>query len=316
MPSQTPPKPIIISASRRTDIPAFYMDWFMQGIRAGYFDVTNPFNQHVTRVAATPEDVHTIVFWSKDFRRFMAHGYGDRLQAMGYHLFFNFTVNSESPWLEPKIPPLKDRLETLRRLCDRFGPGCINWRFDPLCFYRLPNGQETDNLSDFSQISAYMGRLGIRRCITSFMDHYPKIKKRLRAIPGFAFHEPPMAKKVAVLRGMEATLNRHGIALFTCCEKDVLAALPSDSGIRASECISGRLLMDLFGGNISLRKDSGQRVKQGCGCSVSSDIGSYHRQPCGHNCLFCYANPSSEIAQPVESQRFACESTISNSSTS
>ncbi len=316
MPSQTPPKQIIISASRRTDIPAFYMDWFMQGIHDGFFDVTNPFNHHVSRVHATPENVHTIVFWSKDFRRFLKHGYGEKLQAMGYHLFFNFTVNSESAWLEPNIPPLKARFTTLCGLCERFGPECINWRFDPLCFFRLPNGEDVDNLSDFQQISEYMGKLGIRRCITSFMDHYPKIKKRILAIPGFAFHDPPLEKKVAVLKWMEALLEPHGIALFTCCEKDVLAALPSDSGIRASECISGRLLMDLFGGNISLRKDSGQRVKQGCGCNISSDIGSYHRQPCRHNCLFCYANPSSKISQPDESRRFACKSAMSSSPTS
>lgn len=307
------PTQTIISASRRTDIPAFYMDWFMQGIHDGFFDVTNPFNQKVSRVAATPADVHTIVFWSKDFRRFLDEGYGEALNATGYHLFFNFTVNSESPWLEPNMPPLKDRMETLRRLCERFGPESINWRFDPLCFFQPPGRPDTDNLADFPLIAEVAGDLGIARCITSFMDHYPKIKKRLASLPGFVFHDPPVAEKVRVLEWMAALLHRHNISLHLCCEKDIMAALPADSKIRASQCIPGGLLMDLFGGDISLRKDSGQRVKQGCGCTIASDIGSYNRHPCRHNCLFCYANPSSRIPPSSESREPLCKSAMSSS---
>lgn len=284
--------PIIISASRRTDIPAFYMDWFMQGIQDGFFEVTNPYNQHDSRVPAAPEAVHSIVFWSKDFKRFLDGGYGEALNRMGYRLFFNFTINSASEWIEPGIPPLEERLETLGRLCEKFGPECINWRFDPICFYTLPGGASAHNLDDFPGIAEAAGRLGIHRCITSFMDHYPKIKKRLVKIPGFAFQEPPMETKTALLERMAAHLKPLGISLFTCCEKEVMAALAPDTEIRPSACISGRLLTTLFGGKVSLRKDSGQRVKQGCGCSVSSDIGSYKDQPCRHNCLFCYANPS------------------------
>ncbi len=291
MSGKTPAR-IIISASRRTDIPAFYMDWFMQGIYDGYFEVTNPFNRHVSKVTATPENVHTIVFWSKNFRPFLDGGYGERLQKMGYHLFFNFTLNSESPWLEPHIPPLNGRFEALSRLVERFGPEAIHWRFDPVCFFRPPGGPDMDNLTDFARIAEVMGDLGIRRCITSFMDHYPKIKKRLAAYPGFVFNDPPLEEKVRVLQWLAQILKPHDIDLYTCCEKEVMAALPADAPIEPSRCIPGRLLMDLFGGEISLRKDAGQRVKQGCGCTVSSDIGSYHRQPCRHNCLFCYANPS------------------------
>jgi hypothetical protein len=308
-----PPKKIIISASRRTDIPAFYMDWFMQGIDDGYFEVTNPFNHRVSTVMATPEHLHTIVFWSKDFRPFLEGGYGETLRQMGYHLFFNFTVNSESSWLEPRIPPLKDRIETLKRLADRFGPDSISWRFDPICFFRPPDGPDIDNLSDFIQIAECMGESGINRCITSFMGHYPKIKKRMASVPGFIFCDPPLAEKVRVIQWMESILSRHKISLYTCCEKEVTTALSADSGIQPSQCIPGRLLTDLFGGNISLRKDAGQRVKQGCGCTVSSDIGSYHRQPCRHNCLFCYANPSSTVSRPIKNTRISCKSAPSSS---
>ncbi|HMA67476.1 MAG TPA: DUF1848 family protein [Desulfosalsimonadaceae bacterium] len=286
-----PAAPIIISASRRTDIPAFYMDWFMDSIAKGSFAVKNPYNRRLFHVAATPADVHTIVFWSKNFRPFLDKGCGEILLRRGYHLFFNFTINSRSSWLEPGIPPLESRLQTLAGLCRRFGPQCINWRFDPVCVFRPPGQGIQDNLADFPAIAESAASMGIRRCITSFMDHYAKIEKRTARLPGFSFHDPPLEEKVRIIRWMEEVLAPLGIDLFTCCESRVLAALGPDTGVRASACISGRLLRELFGGNVSLRRDCGQRVKQGCGCTVSKDIGSYTDQPCQHNCLFCYANP-------------------------
>lgn len=90
---------------------------------------------------------------------------------------------------------------------------------------------------------------------------------------------------------MESIIAPKKMKLYTCCEHDVLAALPSESAITGSSCIPNRLFMDLFGGKLSLKKDTGQRVKQGCACMVSTDIGVYKQHPCYHNCLFCYANP-------------------------
>ncbi|MFO7840113.1 MAG: DUF1848 domain-containing protein [Desulfosalsimonadaceae bacterium] len=283
--------PVIISASRRTDIPAFYMDWFMDSVEKGFFSVKNPYNQRVFHVAAKPGDVHTIVFWSKNFRPFLDKGCGERLRGLGYHLFFHFTINSQSNWLEPGLPSLEARLQTLAGLCERFGPECINWRFDPVCFFSPPGRPIQNNLADFPAIAETAATLGVCRCITSFMDHYPKIEKRIARLPGFFFHDPPLEKKAGIIRWMEKILRPLGIDLFTCCESRVLAALGPDTEVQASACISGRLLMELFGGNVSLRRDSGQRVKQGCGCTASRDIGSYSDQPCQHNCLFCYANP-------------------------
>jgi hypothetical protein len=93
---------------------------------------------------------------------------------------------------------------------------------------------------------------------------------------------------------MERTLTAGKIDLRLCCEKEVLAALPSDSTVTESACIPNDLLVALFGGTLSLKKDTGQRIQKGCGCKVSVDVGSYHLHPCYHNCLFCYANPTSK----------------------
>jgi Domain of unknown function (DUF1848) len=291
--TQSPHK-IIISASRRTDIPAFYMPWFMKQIRKGSFEVTNPFNQRVSRVQAKPDRVHTIVFWSKNFGPYLDKNYGDQLLKQGYHLFFNFTINSECTILEPNLPALSTRLDQLEDLCRRFGAETINWRFDPLCFFKTGGGPLQDNLQGFSGIVQKATECGIVRCITSFMDHYPKIRRRLSRWPGFSFIDPPLEKKIEILSGMEKTLAAGDIHLSVCCEKDLLEKFPESSSLTGSSCIPGYLLQKIFGGRLSLKKDTGQRVKAGCGCTLSTDIGSYRQHPCYHNCLFCYANPTSK----------------------
>jgi hypothetical protein len=278
------------------------MPWFMEQTRIGHFEVTNPFNQRVSRVVATPDRVHTIVFWSKNFGPFLDNHYGERLIKQGYHLFFNFTINSDCPDLEPKVPPLNSRLKQLEHLCQRFGPETINWRFDPLCFYKTGFDPLQDNLDGFSEIAAKAAECGISRCITSFMDHYPKIRRRLAKRDSFAFLDPKLERKIEIIVGMEKTLAVGNICLCLCCEKELLKALPRSSTVTGSSCISGNILQKLFGGRLSLKKDSGQRANAGCGCSVSSDIGSYRHQVCYHNCLFCYANPASTCeADPAAS---------------
>jgi len=286
---------IVLSASRRTDIPAFYMQWFMDGIRAGQFEVVNPYNRRHFMVPATADRVHTIVFWSKNFGPFIEGGFGPELVRQGYHLFFNFTVNSQNRRLEPGVPALAKRLGQLEHLSRQYDPNSIVWRFDPICFYQAAAKPAGDNLSDFTTIADAAAAAGIRRCITSFMDHYPKITRRTAALKGFSFIDPPLAAKVDILLGLAAALKQRRIRLQTCCEREVLAALPPDSGIAAASCIPNDLLMTLFGGALSLRKDPGQRRRAGCGCMTSVDIGSYELHPCYHNCLFCYANPSHSL---------------------
>ncbi len=285
----------VLSASRRTDIPAFYMDWFMACIKRKYFETVNPYNGRKSVVPASPETVHTIVFWSKDFAPFLSGRYGERLIGMGFHLFFNFTVNSEVLLLEPRVPPLKRRLQQLEALCARFGPECVTWRFDPICWFSTGGSVIQNNLCDFEKIADHAAGIGIRRCITSFMDMYPKIRKRTEKEgvrkAGFAFVDPPVKEKIAVLLRMEGILAGSDIALFTCCEKKILELLPPESRIRNASCIPNELLMALFGGRLSTRRDSGQRIRAGCGCRVSTDVGSYREHPCFHGCLFCYANP-------------------------
>ena len=267
----------------------------MEQIKKGAFDVVNPYNRRKFKVPATPDRVHTIVFWSKNFDPFIKGGFGRKLSEMGYNLFFNFTLNSNNALLEPRIPSLVLRLEQLRELTRDYDPRTLNWRFDPICFFRFDQQPVKDNLDDFSRIAAWASQCGISRCITSFMDDYAKIKKRIVSMLGFSFIDPVLSEKINILLKMEKELAGKNMDLYACCEKEVLDALPSWSSIRNSSCIPNDLFVEIFGGELSFKRDMGQRTERGCGCMVSMDIGSYHLHPCYHNCLFCYANPTPRV---------------------
>lgn len=284
-----PVKKIVISASRRTDIPAFYMNDFMKGIRQGFFRVVNPFNQKESLIVSSSDYIDTIVFWSKDYTKFIKCNYLKILREMGYHLFFNYTINSEDSFLEPGIPSLDKRLAQLENLSRTAGPESIFWRFDPICYYRR-NGKIFHNRHDFLKIADVAADLGIKNCITSFMDLYPKIEKRLSNLSNFSFFDPPIELKVKILYEMADELKKRNIYLMTCCEKKVMESVAPCIGVNPASCIPNHYLKKLYHSDISLRKDRGQRLNQGCGCGISVDVGSYRHQPCFHNCLFCYAN--------------------------
>jgi hypothetical protein len=286
------------------------MEWFMDRMGKGAFEVPNPFNGQIRHVIATVHTVHTIVFWSKNFGPFLDGGYGERLKKMGFNLFFNFTLNSESKRLEPNVPPLMERMDQLSELTATNKPESISWRFDPLCRYTTTSGDSMDNFGDFNKIAEHAGRLGLTRCITSFMDLYPKIQKRLTQTQALAFLPIPLREQGQILNDMQSKLKACGLQLFACCEKELLQSLLQPSGIKAAACIPNDLLMRLFGGELSLKKDAGQRVSSGCGCKISVDIGAYDQHPCFHNCLYCYANPSAPLKK--EKTRQASEAARGN----
>ena len=274
------------------------MPWFMASIQKGFFEVVNPYNKKVSRVPASPDKVHSIVFWSKDFGHFLENGYGQRLQHMGYGLFFNFTINSVNETLEPNIAPLEQRLDQLTELSQTYGPECIQWRFDPICLFKTASGSTGDNLGMFDKIAGRASDADIRTCITSFVDHYRKVRHRCRRHSSLELIDPPLAHKIFIITAMANCLEPLGIKLQLCCEKVLLDALPPDSRVTAAACISNHRLAALFGPDISHARDSGQRRAAGCTCTRSRDIGSYRLHPCHHNCLFCYANPAMDHRSP------------------
>ena len=273
----------------------------MASIDAGYFKVQNPYNRRTLVVPAALGAIHSIVFWSKDFGRFLDQGYADALVNRGYCLFFNFTINSEHAVLEPALPSLDIRLDQLERLVKSFGPDAVQWRFDPICFFKAGSPSVKNNLNQFEIIARHAAQLGLKKCITSFVDLYRKVLQRVRREPfDMQWVDPPLHLKVETICRLAGFLDGLGMQLELCCEKDILAALPSISTVRAASCIPNDLLAALYGPGISLARDNSQRRAAGCTCGVSRDIGSYNLHPCSHNCLFCYANPTRDTKSANE----------------
>lgn len=274
----------------------------MASIATGQFEVQNPYNHQTTIVPASPELVHSIVFWSKNFGPFLNQGYAEKLTNLGYRLFFNFTINSSQPVLEPSLPPLNERLGQLARLTEIFGPDCVQWRFDPICFFKERSGHMGDNLDQFDIIARHAAHLGLKSCITSFVDLYRKVLRRVKERHDLELIDPPMDQKVTTTVQLANQLKNLGMEMRLCSEKDLLMHLPPDLGVTASACIPSDRLTALYGPGISLARDGGQRRVAGCMCGASKDIGSYNLHPCRHNCLFCYANPACDASPGIPQQ--------------
>ncbi len=268
----------VISASRRTDIPAFYLDWMIDRVRKGYVDVKNPlYPAQISRVSLKKEDVHSIVFWSKDFSRFLTQA----SEFSDYNLFFHFTVN-DSKILEPNIPSLNQRLLQMKQLVNEYDSKVIIWRFDPIVFWKEKD-EIKDNLGSFDKILSNMANLGIKKCFFSFATWYDKCKKRAE---GKIFHYlvPSMKKRFQITRELASKCSEKGITMFACCNDDLVKIHNVEKG----KCIEGTLLSRLFKENCSQAKYPGRET---CGCTKNKDIGNYSEQVCHHSCLYCYANP-------------------------
>jgi hypothetical protein len=265
----------VVSASRRTDMPACHLDSLAGFVRQGCAEVTNPYSSRTSRVDLDPDTVHTLVLWSKDFGPFLRRS----AEFDRYRPYFLFTVN-DMPHLELSLPPLTRRIDQARELAERYGPERIGWRFDPVIFDR--NGPVTP-VESYVRIGSAMRDRGIRRSIFSFLDLYGKVKTRIARF-SLGIVDPPDEVKRAYAETLAAAARSLGMRLESCSE-----TIGGVEGIERSACIDGALLSLLAGEPAPTAKDSGQRPS--CRCTVSRDIGSYDSMPCPHGCLYCYANP-------------------------
>jgi hypothetical protein len=279
---------MIISASRRTDIPAFYSEWFMNRLREGYCLVPNPFNpRQVARISLAPESVDAIVFWSKNPAPMLL--FLPKLEGMGYRFYFLFTLNAYPKALEPHLPPLTERISTFIELSERFGPRRVIWRYDPIILSnRTDASYHRKTFEDLCQ--QLEGRT--QMVIISIITTYRKTLRNLAHLEtqGYAFDKEPRRnpETEAILSHMAKTAAEHGLEIFACAEKRDYTHL----GIRPSSCIDAALIRDLWGIQASFKKDPGQR--EHCGCALSRDIGM--TDTCPHGCPYCYSNMNPEIA--------------------
>lgn len=267
---------MIISASRRTDVPRFYFDWFLNRLREGYALVRNPVNPiQVSRVELSPRVVDCIAFWSKDPAPMLARL--DELDAFGYPYYLQFTINPYGRDVEGSLPPKPALVETFLALSRRLGAHRVVWRYSPV----LLNSTYTPeaHLRFFDDLSAQLqGHTEI--CRLSFLDMYRKIRAPMARL-GIA--ETDAQTKLSLARQFYKMAGGRGIRLTACSDPDLAAA-----GFPAGPCVDAALCARLAGAPLAVPPDSGQRAW--CACAQSVDIGAY--DTCQNGCLYCYANQS------------------------
>ena len=297
--------PIIISASRSTDIPTFYSDWFINRWEAGYLKWTNPFNGKPLYVSF--KNTRAVVFWTKNPRPMFK--YLDYMDKNIPNYYFQYSLNDyDAEGFEAKVASVESRIKTFKELSDRLGKKRVVWRFDPLIL--------TDNI-DVDELLRRVKRLGdglkdyTTKLVFSFVDIgiYRKVENNLkREQVNYIEWTPELMNRFA--QGLYEINKNWGLELGTCSEKIDLDKYE----IVHNKCIDDDLMKDIFKDDHELMKflgyeknifgelqplkikklkDKGQR--EDCGCIMSKDIGQYNT--CPHECNYCYANTSKEIAK-------------------
>lgn len=279
----------IISCSRRTDVPAFLMDWVIERMHHGYVDVVNPFNKNqVSRVLLGSENVKCWVWWSKNFRNWIDSYKRNKSLFNSYKgHYFQFTINSPSE-LEANLQvSLKERISQLKWLKEKFGSLSISFRFDPIIVWQnFGNGRIYSNLNKFEYIIKRIAALGLDEMIFSFATIYSKVKKRMKNRAKIPI-ELNFKKKKEILDRLIVICKKHNMNMKACCQPELLK-IPY---IKQAHCIDANKIETLIGETITKKKDYGQR--DACGCHKSRDIGGYYgRFRCKHNCDYCYASPA------------------------
>jgi len=280
------PLPVIISASRRTDIPAFYGQWLLGRLKAGEVVVRNPVNpKQSSRISLLPEDVDALVFWTKNPAPMS--DLLPEIDAMGYFYYFLFTLTPYDSSIEPGVPAKSRMIDVFRRFADTIGPERVVWRYDPIIMTGTMNHEW--HTAAFRNISGQLAGY-TRRCIISFLDDYRKIRNRMRLLDYLL----PDDRSMSLLAcSLAADARNDSIELFMCSHAGDL----SHCGIPRASCIDRNLIVRLSGRLPAVKeKDQGQR--RHCGCAESRDIGDY--DTCRHGCLYCYAMRSQENAETHE----------------
>lgn len=272
---------MILSVSRRTDIPNYYSQWFINRLKAGYLYVRNPVNTHqVSRIDLSPEVIDCIVFWTKN----PLPMFPLLKELDGYPYYFQFTLTGYGKDMEPGVPHKKeDMIPVFKKLSETIGHERVIWRYDPILFTETYT--EEYHLKAFSEIAKELKGY-TDKVVISYLDLYWKMKHNMKGIPLIELSTDKLkvfSSKLAEI----AVSNQMSIA--SCAEAIDL----SDYGIAHNSCIDQKLIEHILGCRINVKKDRNQRGE--CGCVESVEIGSY--DTCFNGCKYCYANFSKETVQ-------------------
>lgn len=262
---------MILSVSRRTDIPAFYSDWFFNRLKAGFVCVRNPmYPEKVSKISLDKEVIDCIVFWTKNVKPML-----DRLDELdGYNYYFQYTLNPYGTDVEPIIGINRNtNIETMIHLSERIGADKVIWRYDPI--FTSQKYTKDYHIKSFKKMAESL-RGYTSRVVISFLDLYGQTKRNMPDIDEFDETECR-----DLVRQLVQIAKDNGMIVESCAEKIDL----SEEGVMHGHCIDKNLIEEIVGYRLTGGKDKGQR--QECGCMESIDIGIYNT--CKNGCKYCYA---------------------------
>ena len=278
----------VISASRRTDLIAFFPDKLTSMLEEKKARVYGP-SGHTYSVDLDPQKVHSVVLWSKNFDNFLNNRFNLRDRLNRYDLLYCFfTVTGlGGTFIESGVPSMGKAIGQLDPLIEAVGgPEKVSVRFDPIVFWETGKGKRETNLYVFEKLAPLLSSRGIKDIRFSFVQWYNKAKRRA-AKTGFLYVDPSEEEKKTAAAELVSIAKSWDLDLYSCSQR-FLTEVP---GVHSSSCIDGNLLQTLHPQKeiTSIKKDKTQRKE--CGCTESIDIGSYSLS-CPHSCIYCYANPS------------------------
>ena len=275
----------IISVSRRTDIPAFYGEWFMNRIAAGFAGYVNPYGGQKYIVDLKPGNVMCFAFWSKNFAPFMPHL--KKLTEMGYRSFFNFTITGLPKVFECNLVETDAAVATLKRLAEMFSPRHTNWRYDPI----LISDKTTFDwhVERFSGLASSL-RGATERCYFSFAIQYGKVQRNFADFQErnrIRIEDPDLETRRRLANALTDIAIANGMTIHSCCGEVLV-----NERIHKAHCVDGDIIRSLHDPFGTIFKAVPTRKE--CGCAESTDIGAY--DTCPHGCIYCYANMNKERA--------------------
>ena len=272
---------MIISASKRTDIPSYYGQWFVNRLRDGYVLVQNPYNRdRYSKAILIRECVDIIVFWTKNPKPFLK--YLSEIDEMGYPYYFQFTLTPYGREIEKGLPDKEELIEIFVAISDKIGKNRVVWRYDPIII------DDTYTLDYHREKFSYMAKKlsnSTNRCVISFVDSYKNVTARMGKDPSYKMTENNI---LAIAKLLSNIAKENNIELFTCAEEICLEQF----GIQHGACIDKKLIENILGQNINSRKGKNQRNT--CLCVESIDIGTYNC--CANGCNYCYALTNEKLA--------------------
>jgi hypothetical protein len=268
---------MIVSASYRTDIPAFYADWFLARLRSGQCRVANPYGGPDYHVALTSQAVDGFVFWTRNAKPFLPAL--EETAARGFPFVVQYTVTGYPRTLEPSVVPARDAVSLIRQLARRYGRRVMVWRYDPVFLTSLTPPDW--HLRRFAELASMLGG-ATDEVVLSFAQIYAKTRvnsDRAARRHGFTWSDPDPETKTALLGKLAAIARERGLRPTLCSQPELLA-----DAIEPAACIDAARLSDLAGRPIAARTKGN---RPGCLCAESRDIGAY--DTCPHGCVYCYA---------------------------